>query len=166
MSDKADSNVKNFEEHSTAKYLIFELAGEEYGIPLSAVREVIEVPPITTLPHTPKFFRGLINLRENVISVFDLRIQLGLPEIKIEAKKTSTIITEIQRLPLGIIVDEVKEVRSIKSSKVEVGFEDQTRVGRQFIKGIAKEGENLIVILEVEQLLSSQQIDTLRQQAA
>ncbi len=149
------------------KYLVFALADESYGIPLSHVREVIAMTDITTIPHVPEYFKGLINLRGQIISVFDLRTQFRLPQTKSESKKTAIVIVEINGLTLGCIVDEVKEVASYATTQLDKKLDIQSRIGRQYIDGVARTEEaRMVVLLKIEEILSESQIETLRKHSS
>ena len=104
------------------KYLTFSLAGEEYGIGILKVREIIGMMPITPVPETPQFVKGVINLRGKVIPVIDLRLRFGLTEIDY-TERTCIIVVEIQgeaaALPMGIVVDAVSEVLNIRGEDIE-----------------------------------------------
>jgi len=99
------------------KYLTFSLAGEEYGIGILKIREIIGMMPITAVPETPHFVKGVVNLRGKVIPVIDLRLRFGMTEIDY-TERTCIIVVEIKGdagvMPVGTAVDAVSEVLSIK----------------------------------------------------
>jgi len=162
-------NNKEVNEHASKhndkrnKYLIFSLQEEQYGIPLSEVKEVIGMTDnLTPVPHTPKFFRGLINLRGKIISVLDLRTKLALPSEEYVPKKTTIIITEVSDFTIGVIVDGVNEVVGFEPSEIEKNIDIQSKVSRDFIIGVAKRA-SLILLLDLEKTLSVNEMGLLRQ---
>ena len=145
------------------KHLIFELASEQYGIPLSSVKEVIAMVEITSVPHVAPFFKGLINLRGRIISVVDLRIKLGLTAGEYENEKTSIVITDVNDLTIGNIVDDVSEVLGLDESDIERDLDISSTVRREYILGVAKPQDSpLILMLDVKQLLSASELEMMK----
>lgn len=145
------------------KYLIFSLAGENYGISLSSVKEVIGLTEVTPVPHVPKFFKGLINLRGKIISVIDLREKLALSQSQYESKKTSIIIVEIGDITLGAVVDDVEEVVGFEAEQIEDTLDIQSTVSREFITGVAKtSGKRLVLLLDIGKALSVDELNLVR----
>src|SRR5919199_324348 len=99
------------------KYLTFFLAGEEYGLEILKVHEIIGMLPITRVPRTPPFVRGVINLRGKVIPIIDLRRKFGMESEA--AEETCIIVVQVQGVQIGIVVDRVSEVSDIASSEIE-----------------------------------------------
>ncbi len=148
------------------KFLTFSLADEKYGIPLSTVKEVIGMVDITPVPHVPNFFKGLINLRGKIISIIDLRIKLGLPKTDMVPKKTTIVITEIDDLTLGAIVDDVQEVVGFEKDQVENSIDVQSKVSREFVTGVAKTNtKKLILLLDIGKTLSVSDLALIKKQA-
>ena len=148
------------------KFLTFSLADEKYGIPLSTVKEVIGMVDITPVPHVPNFFKGLINLRGKIISIIDLRIKLGLPKTEMVPKKTTIVITEIDDLTLGAIVDDVQEVVGFEKDQVENSIDVQSKVSREFVTGVAKTNtKKLILLLDIGKTLSVSDLALIKKQA-
>lgn len=165
MSD-LNTEIKN-EKNKKNKHLIFALENEKYGIPLSVVKEVIGLTEITPVPHVPTFFKGLINLRGKIISIVDLRIKLNLPQAKYEPKKTTIVITEVNDIVIGAVVDEVNEVIGFEPGQVENNLDIQSRVSREYINGVAKLGEKkLVLLLDIARSLSMDEIKLLKKQHA
>ncbi len=147
------------------KNLIFSLEHEKYGIPLSSVKEVIGMSKITPVPHVPEFFKGLINLRGKIISVIDLRIKLAVPAEAYQAKKTSIIITDVNDLTIGTIVDDVNEVVGFDDSQIEVDLDISSGIQRKYIRGVAKAEDNtLILLLDISKVLSAEELDLIKRQ--
>ena len=148
------------------KNLIFTLENEKYGIPLSSVKEVIGLPKITPVPHVPSFFKGLINLRGKIISVIDLRLKLALVANEYQAKKTAIIISDVNGLTIGTIVDDVNEVVGFDEAQMEVDLDISSSVEREYIRGVAKAADNsLILLLDIRKVLTPEELDLINRQA-
>ena len=100
------------------KYLTFSLAGEEYGIGILKIREIIGMQPVTSVPRLPEYVKGVINLRGTVIPVVDLRMRFGMPEREHDAR-TCIIIVKIRQSSIGFVVDTVAEVQDIPDADIE-----------------------------------------------
>jgi purine-binding chemotaxis protein CheW len=145
------------------KYLIFALLDETYGMPLSSVKEVIGLTPITKVPNVPEYFKGLINLRGQIISVIDLRAKLGLPKTDYREKKTCIIILELDGFILGTIVDDVSAVAGFMSSQIQRSLDIQSKVSKEFVNGVAKtENKKLTILLNAERVLSVEELKLLK----
>ncbi|OVE82630.1 hypothetical protein BVY03_00535 [bacterium K02(2017)] len=145
------------------KHLIFDLASERYGIPLSIVKEVISLSEIAPIPHVPKYLIGLINLRGSIITIIDLRMKLGLTSNEYIPKKTSIIITDIDNLTIGFVVDEVADVVKIKSKQVDNQISVQSKTSREYISGVAKMGDKkLALLLDIGKVLATSDLDIIR----
>ncbi len=147
-----------------AKYLTFTLAAEEYGIGILKIKEIIGMMPITTVPGTPDFIKGVINLRGKVIPVMDLRLRFGMDNIKYN-DRTCIIVVEIEgkggTFTMGIVVDSVSEVLSIKSEDIEQTPSFGTSVNTDYILGMAKIGKGVKILLDIDRVLSSREISEL-----
>ena len=102
---------------STEQLVVFQLANEEYALPISQVREIIQYKDVTRLPHTSEYMEGIINLRGKVIPVIDLALKLSLQTEKTLNKKV--LIVEATEKDIGIVVDEVKEVIRLEDTAIE-----------------------------------------------
>src|SRR3989339_1004049 len=137
------------------KYLTFSLNGERYGMLLSVVREIVGMYNITEVPNVPSYFKGLINLRGKIISVIDLKNKLNLLATSSSAKMSSIIITQVNELTIGIIIDQVNDVIGLHKDQIETKINAQSKINRDFIAGIAKEAnKQLILLLNFEKILS------------
>ena len=140
------------------KYLTFSLAAEEYGIGILKVREIIGMMPITTIPRTPGFVKGVINLRGKVIPVVDLRLKFGMEEMEY-TEQTCIIVVEIKTAggsaPMGIVVDSVSEVMSIKSADLEETPAFGARLDTDYILGMAKMNGGVKILLDIDRVLVS-----------
>ena len=146
------------------KYLTFALADEEYGIGILKVREIIGIMPITTVPQTPEFVKGVINLRGKVIPVVALRLKFGMVEIEY-TERTCIIVVEItgssNAVLMGIVVDSVSEVLNIKGDDIEDAPTFGTSLDTQYILGMTKVEGGVKILLDIDRVLSEEEIASL-----
>ena len=150
------------------KYLTFKLGPEEYGLEILKVQEIIKMMDITKVPRTPEFVRGVINLRGKVIPVVDIRLKFGM-EAKETTDKTCVIVVQTAHsggaLTMGTIVDEVSEVLDINGEQIEPAPEFGTTVNTDFILGMGKVAKKVIMLLDIDKVLSSGELATLNKTA-
>lgn len=150
------------------KYLTFSLADEEYGIGILKIKEIIGMMPITSVPRTPDYVRGVVNLRGKVIPVIDLRLRFSMVE-KDYTDRTCIIVVEIggQEIDMiiGIVVDSVSEVLNIKTEEIEDTPAFGTSLNTEYILGMAKMEGGVKILLEIDTVLSSED-KTILQNAA
>ena len=148
----------------TAKYLTFNLGGEQYGLEILKVREIIGIMDITRVPRTPDFIRGIINLRGKVIPVIDLRKKFTMPTID-DTEQTCIIVVDMlfenNSLLMGIIVDSVSEVLDIDTDEIDSTPMFGSSVTTDFIQGIAKTKGGVKILLNIEKVLTTNEILTL-----
>ena len=163
----SEPSSKTVDGASKRKYLVFKLGEERFAIPLSSVKEVIGLTSITEIPQVPRFFKGLINLRGKIISVIDLRLKIGLTSSEYCSKKTSIVITEIDEITLGVIVDDVQEVASYEMGKeIEENIDVHGKISRDYIQGVAKTENRLVLLMNPTSILSSNEMAIIKRQAA
>ncbi len=140
------------------KYLTFTLAGEDYGIGICKIKEIIGMMSITRIPHSPDCVKGVINLRGKVIPVVDLRLQFGIEEGQY-SEKTCIIVVEVtsgnSNKSVGIIVDSVSEALNIRGTEIEDTPDFGSCLDTRFILGMAKAGERIKILLDIDQVLGS-----------
>ncbi len=140
------------------KFLTFALNREEYGIEILKVREIIGVIDITPVPQTPDYMKGIINLRGKVIPIIDLRLKFSMPE-EAHTQETCVIVVKINNAPIGVVVDNVSEVLDIKSEEVEDTPQFGHDIDTGFIMGLGKAKEKIIILLDIDKVLSSEEIE-------
>lgn len=150
------------------KYLTFTLANEDYGISILKIKEIIGMMPITSVPQTPGFFKGVINLRGKVIPIVDLRIRFGMDEIEY-IERTCIIVVEIKgqaaTVHTGIVVDSVSVVLNIKDEEIEDTPEFGTRLDTDFILGMAKMEGGVKILLDIDKVLDGNDLALLEKAA-
>lgn len=143
------------------KYLSFSLGGEEYGISILKVKEIIGMMRITPLPQTPEYARGVINLRGRVIPVIDLRVRFDMEPIDY-TDRTCIVVVEIDsnsgRLHIGMVVDSVSEVLNIKSSDIEDTPSFGMTLRTEYILGMAKTAGSVKILLEINKVLNADEL--------
>jgi len=146
------------------KYLTFALAQEEYGLGILKVREIIGYMDVTALPQTPHYVKGVINLRGQVIPVVDLRAKFGMEAVEL-TDETCIIVVEIaqhqRKSSTGIIVDRVQEVLDIDGGDIEAAPQFDASVRTDFILGMAKVGESVKILLDIDRVLGGEALDDL-----
>lgn len=145
------------------KYLTFRLAGEEYGVGILKVREIIALLDITTVPRAPRHIRGVVNIRGKIVPVLDLRRKLGLPDV--ELRPENCIITVMveglgESLLIGLLVDGMSEVLQVAGTEVEpLPALKDTRL--PFVLGLAKSQGRMRILLDIDKVVSEQNIEGL-----
>lgn len=134
----------------------FRLGGEEYGVDIAQVQEIIRMVEITHVPRAPRFMEGVINLRGQLIPIIDLRTRFGMSRIE-ATKSTRIVVTEIGSKRVGIVVDSVSEVLNIPIENVEDAPEMVAGVGTEYIQGVGKLGERLIIMLDLTMIISTEE---------
>jgi purine-binding chemotaxis protein CheW len=166
-TDIMDQAVKVMEERE-GKYLTFTLANEEYGIGILKIKEIIGMMPVTTVPQTPKFVKGVINLRGKVIPVIDLRLRFGMESIDY-TERTCIIVVEIDgtlgTVQIGIVVDSVSEVLNIKGEDIEDTPTFGTKLDTNYILGMAKMEGGVKILLDIDRVLNNKEISVLEKAA-
>lgn len=142
------------------KYLTFHLYSEEYGIEILKVREIIGIQEITCVPKVPKFVKGVINLRGRIIPIIDLRLKFGLPEEEYD-KETCIIVVAVDEITVGVIVDTVSEVIHVTTEDVEEPPPLGGDTSMEFILGMAKIKERVVILMSVECFLSDEEVKIL-----
>ena len=145
----------------TDQYLTFTLAEETFAIEIVKVREVIDYVHVTRVPRMPAFLRGVINLRGSVVPVIDLRLILGMPCIE-KTVDTCVVIAEVmmdgEALHLGMLADSVQEVIDIDPSQIDPPPKLGSMLDTDFIRGMGKRDEGFFIILNIDRVLSGDEI--------
>lgn len=152
-----DEQVNNLFQKSDGKILTFMLGGREYGIPIIEAREVVGIMETEPIPQTPDFMTGVINLRGLIIPVIDLRIKLGMPTQNVD-NENCTLITNIKGRVTGFVIDSLIGVNNIEPSQLESNVDMGANIHTEFITGLVKQGNRVIIILEMEQLLKNDEL--------
>lgn len=148
------------------KFLTFLLDQEIYGIPIKKAREIIGVMEITHIPKTKNYIKGVINLRGKIIPIIDLRLKFGMLE-KPYTDRTCIIVIEIvteqAHYLVGVAVDTVAEVINIQKNEIDLLPEYDSQFENDFLAGIGKLKDRVVMILDIEQILSGEDLSYLKQ---
>lgn len=158
------------------QYLTFTLANEMYAINVAGIKEVLGVPKITRVPRMPDFMNGIINLRGSVVPVLDLAKKFGFGETTMTVD-TNIIVTEIlagegaddpesKKLTIGIFSDEVHKVIEIEPGSIEPPPEIGISIDTSFIEGMGHVNDQFIILLDIDKILSTADIEGIRAETA
>ena len=143
-----------------AQFVNFRLRGEEYGVDIGSVREITRVVDISHIPESPSFIEGVTNLRGQIIPVVDLAKQFGLAPQEKLPESARIVVTEVKGQTVGMIVDEVPEVLKISEENIEPTPElIQTKIRKDYIKGVGKLENRIIVLLDLEKVLAPHELE-------
>lgn len=150
-SEETDLEWEENEENSLAdQFLTFALAGEEYGVPVAHVTEIISVQDVTKVPNMPVYVRGVINLRGKVIPVMDVRLRFSMEERAYD-ERTCFIVVDVDGAAFGLAVDTVREVVDIPPEAINPP--PKMSHGSGLIKGLGKQKERVTILLDTQELL-------------
>lgn len=147
------------------QFVIFKLNDEEYGVNIKQVQEIGSYQKATFVPNSPEFIQGIINLRNVVIPIINLKARFGITNNDVVDENTRMIVMNISEGQFGFVVDDASEVISIDENDIEATPEMLRGAGRSYISGIGKVGDRLLVLLDMELLLNEEeqrQIETIK----
>lgn len=136
--------------------VVFSLYQEEFGCEITQVKEIIKPPSITKLPHVSDYIKGVTNIRGEIIPVISLRKRFGLEEQEV-TQDTRVIIVEINGSQVGFVVDAVAEVLRIPETAIEPPPRSIAGLKSDYLKGVGKVGDRLLILLEVNKILTSEE---------
>ncbi|TAM11495.1 MAG: chemotaxis protein CheW [Nevskiaceae bacterium] len=137
------------------EYLTFGLGEEEYGVDILKVQEIRGYDTVTRIPDTPDFVKGVINLRGTIVPVVDMRMKFKLPNAEYNTF-TVMIILNVATRVVGIVVDRVSDVVQLAAEQVRPAPEFGSAIDTRFITGLGTAGERLLILLDIEKLLRSE----------
>lgn len=160
MSDAANVAEKSLAmdlKTLAGKYLTFRLGSEVYGLEILKVQEIIGIMSITSVPRTPEYVRGVINLRGRVIPVIELRRKFGLETVS-DNERTCIIVVQVAGpvgpVTMGILVDEVSEVVDVAAEQLEPAPSFGSSIDTAFILAMGKIGDHVVILLDVDRVLT------------
>lgn len=153
--------METAESIQNGQYLTFTLEGEQFGVDIAKVREVLEFDTVTKIPRTPEFMRGVINIRGSVVPVLDLKMKFGMGYTE-KSVNTCVIITEIDvggsEVVIGAMADAVQEVFDISAEQIEPPPKVGSSIDTSFMRGMGKKGDEFLILLDVDKVFSEQDI--------
>ena len=148
-----------YEDAQKDRFMTFEIDGQDYGIDILHVTEIVGLQDIAVVPDVPHFVKGMINLRGNVVPVIDVRLRFGLPEGEYD-DRTCVVVVTLESSTIGMIVDRVNEVRVITSENISPSPQGgNSQAGSQYITGLGRDGEKVTILLGIQQLLNIKTAD-------
>src|SRR5664279_2033994 len=161
-----EDNVQKQVSGRTLQVVSFALGSEEYGVDIGQVQEINRMVTITRVPQAPPFMEGVINLRGRLIPIVDLRTRFGMERTE-RTKNTRIVVTEIGSKRLGMVVDSVSEVLRIPIEQVEDAPDLVAGVDTEYIRGVGKMGDRLIIMLDLGRVISgSEKVDLQKLESA
>jgi purine-binding chemotaxis protein CheW len=146
----------------TTQYLSFKLGEEIFAVDVAKVREILDVITITKVPQTPDFMKGVINLRGSVVPVMDIRLKFGMSPTE-RTVNTCIIVMEVtqdgETMVLGSLADSVQEVLDLEPDQIEPAPRIGTRLRSDFIKGMGKQNEQFIIILDIDRIFTAGELN-------
>lgn len=142
-------------------FISFELGGEVFGLPLTKAQEIIRMVPVLKIPQSPDFVEGIINLRGKVVPVIDLKKRFSLEQTA-WGSNARIIIAAIGRVLVGLMVDQVYEVVQIEENAFEEAPAIVSAVHHRFIRGIVKRESSMTIILDADNLVSTEEVEMLK----
>ncbi len=150
----------------TTQYLTFKLDEEVFALDVAKVREILEYTTVTKVPRTPDFMRGVINLRGSVVPVIDLRLKFGMSATE-QTVNTCIIVAEVgmddETILLGALADSVQEVNEMEPEQIEAAPHIGTRLNTDFIKGMGKQDNNFVMILDIDKVFTGDELSTVKE---
>lgn len=153
-SKTAESVIDDTDSLDILQLVSFKLDEIEYGIDILSVHEILRIPEITRLPNTPEYIKGVINLRGNVIPVVDIRLRFGMQQVAL-TELSRIIVVEIGEKLVGLLVDNVHQVIRLSRSRIDEPHDLIEGISTEFISGIGRLQDRLIVILRLDNILFS-----------
>jgi purine-binding chemotaxis protein CheW len=140
-----------------SQYLTFTMADEEYGVEILKVQEIKGYSAITPIPNTPVYVKGVMNLRGTIIPVIDLRAKLAMAEGQYN-QFTAIVVLTVGAKTMGLVVDAVSDVLKIPRAEIQAAPDFGAAVDARFINGMAKAGDKLVVLLDIERVLGGGEV--------
>jgi purine-binding chemotaxis protein CheW len=174
-SINATGSKQEADDANRSKFLSFYLGAEEYGVEILRVREIIGVLDITPLPQTPRYVKGVINLRGKIIPVIELRAKFNMPSVPY-TEETCIIVVEVtdpstsDQFQMGVIVDTVSEVQDIAKSRIEAAPRFGCALNTEYILGMGKvragDAERVLILLDIDKVMTLEDLGQLPRAAA
>ena len=157
QNDAGNGN-RDLQDEGLMKYVTFFLEEEEYALPISQVQEIKRVGDITRVPNAPEHVRGVMNLRGRIVPVIELKKRLSLGEAMID-QESRIVVVEQGRKVLGLMVDRVAQVLNMSTGQIEDAPEEVVLIQENYIRGVGKMDERMIILLDLEQIVGKQVVD-------
>lgn len=147
------------------QYLTFRLDGLDYGIPITQVQEIRGWTKVTPLPNSPRYIKGVLNLRGTIVPIIDLRLRFNLDEVAYDACTVIVVVNVGGRLA-GVVVDAVSDVISLTPEELRTPPEFEGHANRQFVQGLTQVDDKLLVLIDVDKLINHETLAQAAEAAA
>ncbi|MDR3357441.1 MAG: chemotaxis protein CheW [Desulfovibrio sp.] len=158
MNQTLNEQMDNAHDDNLIQLVTFRIAEEEFGVDILAVQEIIRLMQITMVPRAASFIEGVINLRGKVIPVVNMRTRFNMPPAE-HNSSTRIVVTEFDQKIVGFLVDAVSKVLRIPASTVEEAPPVLAGIGSEYIRGVGRLGDRLLILLDLDNLLSNMNLD-------
>ncbi|WP_018477792.1 chemotaxis protein CheW [Pontibacter roseus] len=168
ISSLAEATKSTAAAEETIHLIVFKLGAEEYGIKIEQVKEVTVTPSVTRMPRTPDFIKGVANIRGDIIAIMDLEERFGIRPAPLTSDQnpniTYTLVIEARDYSIGVIVREVPQSLNLSMAKIDKApsFLQDINIHANYIEGIAKVNERLIIVLDMYKILTQDEIQELK----
>ncbi|MCK5267061.1 MAG: purine-binding chemotaxis protein CheW [Spirochaetes bacterium] len=139
------------------QFVSFYVGSENYGVSIENVESIVRIPDVTLLPQTEDFIKGIINIRGNIIPVIDMRERFGMVSVNYSST-TRVIVVKINEKLIGMIVDNVSQVIVLNSEQITPAPDVIHGISGEYLDGIGKQGDDIVIILNVEKILTTEEI--------
>jgi len=150
---------------ATREVLVFVLGSEEYGVDILKVQEIRGYDKVTPIPSAPDYLKGVLNLRGIIVPILDMRVKFRLPEVRYD-QFTVVVILSLGVRVIGLVVDGVSDVMALNASEVKPAPNLGSVVDGSYIAGVATQNDRMVLLLDIEKLLSSGELKLLQEAAA
>ncbi|MFP4015925.1 MAG: chemotaxis protein CheW [Halanaerobiales bacterium] len=158
MDEILEENL--IEDSGKNQIVVFQLGREEYAVDIIQSKQIIKVSKITPVPNTPEYIRGVINLRGQIVPVVDLRTRFNIGGI---GKKERIITVDVRESLIGLVVDNINEVLWYQEEELEPAPEVEGGIKQEYVKGVIKRGERLLVLIDLEKMLFENRLKVVNQ---
>ena len=152
------------QEETGSQFLTFQLDNEAYGVDILRVQEIKGWTPVTCIPNTPEYLKGVLNLRGTIVPIIDMRMRFNLKTMEYNAETVIIVLsvkTDTAERVVGIVVDSVSDVLSVKTDEIKPSPDFGTSVNTEFIDGLATVDEQMVMLLDIDKMLSTDEISEL-----
>ncbi|MGO4220307.1 chemotaxis protein CheW [Lysobacter sp. TAF61] len=164
-SPRNDHRARTQSVEAADEYLTFALGEEEYGVEILKVQEIRGYDTVTRLPDAPDYIKGVINLRGTIVPVIDMRLKFRLARAEYNALTVMIVLNVADRV-VGMVVDSVSDVIQLEAEQIRPVPDIGSAIDRQFITGIGTQGERMLILLEIERLMTSAEMGLVAEAAA
>jgi purine-binding chemotaxis protein CheW len=148
-----EGNQQSGDATNGSQFLTFQLGDEVYGVDILRVQEIKGYTSVTKIPNQPSYIKGVMNLRGTIVPIIELRAKVGMETVDYTAH-TVIVVVVVQHRIMGFVVDSVSDVLNISKQDIQAPPEFGTKVDVSFLNGIAKCGDNLVALLNIDRLLT------------